>query len=354
MSIDDSSLTLLFVSSDYELSKATLPKKFSSTNRIVACTTSGEISPALGPSKGSLVGLSFEKDRFLAEIFEFPDLENLDPKGDLKERFSHALAGHRRKLPGSKSFAILLIDGLSTKEEYVVNFLGGALKDIPLVGGSAGDDNKLKETKVFVSDEFRTNAAVLILLSSEEAFMTFKTDHFLPGDTNVVITAADPKRRTVHEIDGYPAIEGYSKALGVKPETLNANLFSANPLLLKLGTDHYIRSIQQVLPDGSLVLYCAIEEGLILTIAHKKDLVIEMENFFRNLDETIGKDHVCLFFECTGRQLEINGLDPKVKEKLSELYRKNNVVGFHTYGEQYCGLHINQTLTGVAIGNKRR
>jgi hypothetical protein len=26
------------------------------------------------------------------------------------------------------------------------------------------------------------------------------------------------------------------------------------------------------------------------------------------------------------------------------------VVGFNTYGEQYGGVHVNQTLTGVAIG----
>jgi hypothetical protein len=29
---------------------------------------------------------------------------------------------------------------------------------------------------------------------------------------------------------------------------------------------------------------------------------------------------------------------------------KNNTVGFNTYGEQFRGLHINQTLVGIAIG----
>jgi hypothetical protein len=27
------------------------------------------------------------------------------------------------------------------------------------------------------------------------------------------------------------------------------------------------------------------------------------------------------------------------------------VVGFSTYGEQYNGIHVNQTFTGVAIGS---
>jgi hypothetical protein len=29
---------------------------------------------------------------------------------------------------------------------------------------------------------------------------------------------------------------------------------------------------------------------------------------------------------------------------------QNRVFGFSTYGEQYNGLHLNQTFTGVAIG----
>ena len=31
------------------------------------------------------------------------------------------------------------------------------------------------------------------------------------------------------------------------------------------------------------------------------------------------------------------------------LFRANNVVGFNSYGEQYHGVHVNQTLTGIGI-----
>ena len=34
----------------------------------------------------------------------------------------------------------------------------------------------------------------------------------------------------------------------------------------------------------------------------------------------------------------------------SDLYRRYNVVGFETYGEQYRSMHLNQTFTGLAIG----
>ena len=35
---------------------------------------------------------------------------------------------------------------------------------------------------------------------------------------------------------------------------------------------------------------------------------------------------------------------------ISSLLAANNVVGFNTYGEQHNAMHVNQTLTGVAIG----
>ena len=32
------------------------------------------------------------------------------------------------------------------------------------------------------------------------------------------------------------------------------------------------------------------------------------------------------------------------------MLRRNNALGFNTYGEQFCGVHVNQTLTAVALG----
>jgi hypothetical protein len=43
-----------------------------------------------------------------------------------------------------------------------------------------------------------------------------------------------------------------------------------------------------------------------------------------------------------------------LKKEIEDLFKKNNVVGFSTYGEQFRGVHINQTLTGLAIGGSRK
>jgi hypothetical protein len=44
-----------------------------------------------------------------------------------------------------------------------------------------------------------------------------------------------------------------------------------------------------------------------------------------------------------------NGL----KGAVEKIFKNNNVVGFSTYGEQFMGVHINQTITGLAIGNQK-
>ena len=37
-------------------------------------------------------------------------------------------------------------------------------------------------------------------------------------------------------------------------------------------------------------------------------------------------------------------------DEVSDFLRHHKVIGFNTYGEQFDGMHINQTFTGVVIG----
>jgi hypothetical protein len=38
-------------------------------------------------------------------------------------------------------------------------------------------------------------------------------------------------------------------------------------------------------------------------------------------------------------------------DRVEEVLRDNNVIGFSSYGEQHLGVHVNQTLTGIAFGD---
>jgi hypothetical protein len=129
---------------------------------------------------------------------------------------------------------------------------------------------------------------------------------------------------------------------------LSPLVFAAHPVVVKIGGEYHVRSIQKVEPDGSLRFYCGIDEGLVLTVAHGEDLA---ENLSRNLEKIkaqLGETDMILGFDCILRRLEAE--QKQKTREVSRVLMKNKVVGFCTYGEQFHSMHVNQTFTGVAIG----
>jgi hypothetical protein len=115
-----------------------------------------------------------------------------------------------------------------------------------------------------------------------------------------------------------------------------------------MGGANYVRSIQKANPDGSLTFYCAIEEGLVLRVARGVDLVEDLDRALAGIRTEIGRPQLVVGFDCILRKLEIASRGDV--DRVDALFRENNGIGFNTYGEQYCGVHVNQTLTGIAIG----
>lgn len=146
-----------------------------------------------------------------------------------------------------------------------------------------------------------------------------------------------------------PAAEGYALLLGIEVKNLDPLAFAGAPMVVVIDGTNYVRSIQKINPDGSLTFYCAIEEGVVLRQANGVDLVKNLEQTFANIDAEIGHPDLVIGFDCILRKLEIahHGLEQQV----GEVFQRNNAIGFNTYGEQFRGVHVNQTLTGIAIGS---
>ena len=137
-------------------------------------------------------------------------------------------------------------------------------------------------------------------------------------------------------------------ALSSDVDSLDPMRFAANPMVVLIDGTNYVRSIQKVNPDGSLTLFCAIEEGLVLRAASCGDLVADLERTFADARAAIGQPRVVIGCDCILRKLEIT--ERGLVDRVETVFRENNVIGFNSYGEQYRGVHINQTLTGIAIG----
>jgi hypothetical protein len=152
----------------------------------------------------------------------------------------------------------------------------------------------------------------------------------------------------VKEIDGLPAARAYAERLGIARERLDAAVWSQYPLLLRIGGDHYVRSVQRVNPDGSMAFFCAIAEGLVLTVGEVLDPVASLERGLREVTQALGEPSLVVGCDCILRRLEQERR--RVDGRVGEVLAAHRVVGFSTYGEQFDALHLNQTFTGVALG----
>ena len=167
----------------------------------------------------------------------------------------------------------------------------------------------------------------------------------------MVVTDADAERRLVKEINGLPAAQEYARVLGLDAGGLDPMRFATSPVVVLIDGTTYVRSIQKANPDGSLTFFCAIENGVVLRSAKGVDLLKNLEEAFSKIRAEIGPPQLVLGCDCVLRKLEI--LQSPQKDRVVEVFQKNNTIGFNTYGEQFNGVHINQTLVGIAIGTGR-
>jgi hypothetical protein len=122
--------------------------------------------------------------------------------------------------------------------------------------------------------------------------------------------------------------------------------------MIRIGGDYYIRSIQKVNPDRSLSLYCAIEDGLVLTIGKGANIVQCFEEKIKFLIKDPSAGHFGIFCDCILRKVEIK--NKGLCDDFNNIFSSLNFIGFNTYGEQFNSIHINQTLTGIILHDERK
>ena len=318
---------------------------------VYGCTTAGELAPD-GWEENSVVALAFGADDFAVAAKPIFGLSNfgVDEGRSVGRELRQELLRTNSEIDDERSFGLVLIDGMCKREEAIMSALHASLDNVPVVGGSAGDGLRFERTFVFFDGKAYTDSAVLILLKTSLPFRLFKCDNFEPTSTKMVVTEADLEQRIVKELNAEPAAEEYSRAVGIVDDKLDAFSFASHPVLVRVGGAYYARSIQRVNPDGSLRFFCAIDEGMVLTAAKSRNPVDATRDVFAETRDEIGEVSIYIGFECILRRLDAE--QHQFAREMSELYRKNRVIGFHTYGEQYGSMHVNQTLTGVAIGRR--
>jgi hypothetical protein len=343
-------LLLFFSSTRYNLHDlgTELNQAFSQTC-VVGCTSAGELSP-LGYSQNSVtcVYFPYANSRCACALIKSMDTFSLAESQALIDDLMHQLEEQAIAPVPSNTLALTLLDGLSIHEEQVLQVINASLGQIPLLGGSAGDDLHFEHTEVYYQGDVHQNAAVLVLINTRHPFTTFSYHHLQAKQEKLVVTRADVNQRRVYELNGFPAVEEYARLCGSEVADLDALQFALHPLTIKMGDRYYARSVQQVHDDGSLSFYSAIEIGVVLTDAEPSHIVSTTQQWLAKLELDTGPAQLVLTFDCILRFLEVN--HKQLQSAMLPLLQNYHMAGFSTYGEQQGGSHLNHTFTGVYFG----
>lgn len=312
---------------------------------VVACTTAGELGHA-GYEEDQVIAIGFRSKHASVLTYAIENLDKIDEHSIADALIEARLALAQQSPDWSSDFAFLLVDGLSLREEQLTAFLSAGLGPTPLFGGSSGDGTNFEQTWLARNGKVMCNAAIIVLVRCDRPVRVFSLDHLIPTEQRMVVTAASPDERIVHEINAEPAALEYARLLGLDPHQLDQFTFAEHPVVVRLGDAHHVRAIQQVKENHDLIFFSAINEGMVLTLATHDDIVAHLDRGLTGLAKP-QKPEIILGCDCILRRIEAGRTQHT--HEVSSVLRKHHVVGFSTYGEQIGGLHVNQTLTGVAI-----
>lgn len=258
---------------------------------------------------------------------------------------------------------IVLPDGMSSGEE---DFLRGIVKitgrNYPIIGGSSGDDLKLKQTWQF-GNGVHTDSGVLGVISGGIKMGTAIGNNYMPiSQKGATVTSS--KGRVIYEMDNRPAAEVLRELLEV--DELIPDHFAEHPLGFKsvdVSNEYVIRSIMSENSDGSLTFYSEVPKGVYFNLMETNKEILK-EKFQETLNKAItdagspkeiGAVVVfnCIYKHLANQRCSFNDFDV-IWEKLG---KDVPVIGFNTYGEQGSTSggsigHHNQTSSILVIGNE--
>ncbi len=218
------------------------------------------------------------------------------------------------------------------REEAVISALYSALDDIPVVGGSAGDGMNFEKTwMIRDGDDFprRRPAAAVSHRPAVRAVQVrlFRADGAENGGHRRRYRIAH-RARTQRRTGGGRIC---AHQVGLVESSLDASSFASHPVLVGVGGQYYARSIQKVNADGSLSFFCAIDEGLVLTVAKSLDPYESTLATFERMEAELGAVSLYIGFDCVlapprrrapaDRPSPVRPLPPPPRRRLQHLWR---------------------------------
>lgn len=339
---------VFFVSSMYDIDSINLGMRDLFQNvKTFGCTSSGELSA------GYLGTHSIVATAFPLRQIEKVHIEVLENVYQSREHFPRIVRSFENyfgtslyNLERNKYFGLILMDGLTTIEEAVLDAFG-EYTNIEFTGGSAGDDMKFRQCCVFANGTvYKKDACVVAIFKSEVSFAVKSYHHFNFSGMTADVTHIGENNRIIKKLDNKPAVVRYADLLKIPVSDITKYTIS-RPLGLDIGGRPLVRSIQNIdEKTGEIHLYCGVAKGSTVAILDGDSLLDSTKFSVRDVKRKHDNMSGLIVFNCILRYLET--LQYKQSDEFAANFEGLPVTGFCSYGEYYIGL-VNQTMTMLVL-----
>jgi hypothetical protein len=356
---EDAKLLIVFASDSHDLAELLAAiRERSADVPLVGCSTAGEIASS-GPGTSGVVITALGGSGFSAQGASAGGASSR-----LREAGAEAAGCMARLEPREHRVLLLLTDGLAGDQQEIVR---GAYSEvgaaIPLVGGCAGDDLKMKVTHQFIDGEILTDSVVAAALGSD-APMGIGVRHGWRrvGQPMLVTRSAENRVLT---IDDRPALDVYLERLDAPAEAQTdpaafTHFAQTHPLgLARRSGEEAVRFVGEAdFEERSLACIAEVPQGGIAWFMEGDDeSVLDATDAACSdaLSALDGRPPLGLLaFDCIARRGVLG--DEGVKAEIDRVASTAGgapVAGFYTYGEiarthGVSGFH-NQTLVVLAM-----
>jgi hypothetical protein len=304
------------------------------TDNLIGCTTAGEISNE-GFSTESAVLVGIVTDRI---DFHLSVVENLSQDSEASGR---KLA---QGLPKSTRYLQLFSDGITGNGCAILRGISSVLgEEIPVSGGTAGDNGRFVQTWQFAGREMLTDAAVAIGFSGDFKLGAGVRSGWVPIGLSKKVTRSSGN--ILYELNGEPALKVFERFLGKHAHKL-PEIGVEYPLGLvgrwgDVGEEdyHLLRATMSVnREEGSISFAGEIPEGaeVSLTCGDIASVLNASEEAARLALSDLGNATVAMIFcySCMARKLILGS---RTREEIVLIHQKIGhnlpIAGFYSYGE---------------------
>lgn len=231
-------------------------------------------------------------------------------------------------------------------EELVLSTLNSILdeKNIPIFGGSSGDNGKSGNAMISFNGIVYSNACVFLIIKNLGGKIKLykeniynKTNHYFTA------TRVDVRERIVYEYDNKPAAEVIAKALNTNIIDLPKYLDN-HPVGRIIGKDLYITANKKIIDNSAISYYARIYKNANMVLLEPGNYKEIIEKTIKKIENDIPHPSLSIMVNCLARSMlfEQDGYLNDFAKTIGTAL--GNYIGFSGYGEQLNNQNFNQTM----------